>query len=115
MPIGIPEWPEFAAAFENRGPKHFFSVKAEVSDGQHSEFIWINVTALEDERIVGRLGNEPVALRGLKEGDIVNTTVGELNDWMYIRDGDPVGGFTVQVLARHMESGTSHKRPVNGP
>lgn len=96
-------WPEFVTAFESREPDDIFSVKARVSDGTNSEFIWISVTALENDRIIGQLGNEPVALGGMKEGDLVRTTAGELNDWMYLRsDKKPVGGFTVHVLTRRM-------------
>jgi uncharacterized protein YegJ (DUF2314 family) len=97
-------WPEFVSAFESRAEDQLFSVKARISDGEHSEFIWINVTALEDDRIIGLLGNEPVALPRLHEGDKVTTRLSELNDWMYLAErGAPVGGFTVEVLRRHMQ------------
>ena len=39
-------------------------------------------------------------MRGLKDGDPVEVRLADLNDWMYIRGEEMVGGFTVKVLDR---------------
>jgi uncharacterized protein YegJ (DUF2314 family) len=90
-------FPEFVRAFEaGEGSAH--SVKAPITAGGRTEFIWIGVAELDGPKIRGTLSNEPVDLPGLREGDVVETTLDDLNDWVYIRDDKLVGGFTVKVL-----------------
>jgi len=91
-------WPEFTAAFHARDGEGF-SVKAPVTVGENTEFIWVNVDSLGDETITGRLGNDPVDLGDLREGSPVTVAVADLNDWAFLRAGQPVGMFTVQVIA----------------
>jgi len=97
-------WPEFVEAFEARAGEHF-SVKAPVEGGGNKEFIWIAVDTVEDGRVNGRLGNDPVDLGDLKEGSPVSVPVVEINDWVFLREGQPHGLFTPKVLeAIHAES-----------
>jgi uncharacterized protein YegJ (DUF2314 family) len=93
-------WPEFVAAFENRSPdgQGHFTVKAPLGNGERVEYMWLEVTSIENDVIYGILGNEPANIPSLKEGDRVRTTVGEVNDWLMITAGEPVGGFTVKVV-----------------
>jgi uncharacterized protein YegJ (DUF2314 family) len=99
-------WPEFVAAFEARSGENFL-VKAPFTHGENTEFIWLSVTALENDVIYGTLANEPVRLGPLKLGSRVRTTVADLNDWAYIDPaGEPHGMFTVKVIAEaQRESG----------
>ncbi|MEM7782305.1 MAG: DUF2314 domain-containing protein [Planctomycetota bacterium] len=91
-------WPEFVRALENQNGNNF-SVKAPITVGDNTEFIWINVTAVENGIIYGELANEPVDLGNLQLGSRVRTKVDDLNDWAYF-DGDQSKGlFTLQVLA----------------
>lgn len=93
-------WPEFAAAFEARPADTKFAVKAAVTRGERTEFIWLEVVGLEPEYIHGTLANDPVDLGGLKLGDQIEVPLADLNDWAITRDGEPpVGLFTVKVLA----------------
>lgn len=90
---------QFQTAFENRtDDDQSFAVKAPVTGGGNTEFIWVSVTGIENGIIYGDLGNEPIDLGGLHEGDRVRVEVAELNDWMYSTDDDFEGGFTVKVL-----------------
>lgn len=90
-------WPEFVAAFEAQSGDHF-SVKAPVHGGGKTEYIWIDVDQLEADCIRGRIGNEPMDLGGLKEGSPVTIPVAEINDWVFLREGQPHGLFTPRVL-----------------
>jgi len=90
-------WPEFVEAFNCRDGKSF-SVKAPITSGDRTEFIWIEVSALSGDSIQGTLGNEPVDLNGFKLGDGVQVPVADLNDWVYIRNGEPTGLFTAKVF-----------------
>jgi uncharacterized protein YegJ (DUF2314 family) len=91
---------EFKASFAagKAGVKH--SIKAPVSAGGNREFIWINVSRIEEGRIYGTLGNDPVNLAGLKCDDPVDVAVEDLNDWVIYEEktGEMTGGFTTKVL-----------------
>lgn len=90
---------EFAAAFENRKDgDDIYAVKAPVTSGDNTEFIWVNVTAIENGIIYGTLGNDPVDLGDLRDGDAVRVEVSDLNDWMYHEEDNLRGGYTVKVL-----------------
>lgn len=91
-------WPEFVKAFESRQPDQMFSVKAPFSEGDECEFMWLNVSAIENDTIYGELGNDPVNLEGMREGDRLHVKLADLNDWMYQEDDKLHGGFTVKVL-----------------
>jgi uncharacterized protein YegJ (DUF2314 family) len=96
-------WPEFVAAFESK-KGHNFAVKNPVTRGENTEFIWIEVTAIENDVIYGKLANDPVDLGDLKCGSRVKVAASELNDWGYMDDGDNfVGGFTVKVIQQVAE------------
>lgn len=100
------EWPRFVAAFETTQGSDF-AVKAPVTRGDATEYIWIAVTALEGERIYGTLANEPAQLGSLKLGSKVAVPLGELNDWCYLDPaGKAVGAFTVEVLQRASKRGS---------
>jgi uncharacterized protein YegJ (DUF2314 family) len=91
-------WPEFVAALESQTGRNF-GVKAPITYGDNTEFIWLEVTAVENDVIYGTLANEPMNLGSLKLGSRVRTSLAELNDWGYIdAAGKPQGMFTVKVL-----------------
>ncbi len=100
------EWPRFVAAFESSEGSDF-AVKAPVTRGDVTEYIWIAVTALEGDRIYGTLANEPAQLGSLKLGSKVAVQLSKLNDWCYLDSaGKPVGAFTVEVLQRAAKRGS---------
>jgi uncharacterized protein YegJ (DUF2314 family) len=93
-------------AFENHARSELpqssteqFSVKAPVSVNGVTEFIWISVTAMENQIIYGTLSNQPVNLNGLSKGDRVRVPVSALDDWIYSLRGQTHGGFTVKILS----------------
>jgi uncharacterized protein YegJ (DUF2314 family) len=88
-------WPEFVAAFEQRHPEQNFAVKMRFREGEHEEFMWLRVNALEGNKIYGVLDNEPVALKKVYLGMLLQVDLGELNDWL-----DMKGGFTVAVFKK---------------
>jgi uncharacterized protein YegJ (DUF2314 family) len=91
-------WPEFVAAFARRAPEQTFGVKVPITDGKTTEFIWVSVTSLEDDRICGKIDNDPVDLTNVKHGSRVRVKQRKLNDWAYMVGDEMIGGFTVKVL-----------------
>ena len=98
-------WPEFVTAFEDRQAGDVFSVKAPLREGETTEFMWLSVTALENNLIFGRLDNDPVSISRIKCGDPVRVAVNDLNDWFYSSGNQQQGGFTVAVLTKHFRKG----------
>jgi len=97
-------WPQFVRAFEERGDDHPpFLVKSPFTDGANTEFMWLEVQSIENGVIYGKLGNEPVNVRNVHEGQTVRTPVDELNDWMCVVEGEPQGGFTLDVINRSVK------------
>jgi len=91
-------WPEFVSAFENRSADQLFSIRAPFGDGEHTEFMWVGVTAIENDMIYGMLGNEPVHVRGMNAGETVKVRVGDMNDWMFTEGKRMRGGFTIEAI-----------------
>ncbi len=98
-------WPEFVASFENRSNNDDtpFLIKAPFSRGEFTEYMWVKVTGIEHQVVYGELGNEPANIRGLHEGDRVRVREDDINDWMCVIHGKPLGGFTLKVLGRNFE------------
>lgn len=96
-------WPQFLTAYESRLGKDF-TVKAPITSQGSTEFIWLEVTAIENDVIYGKLANDPGFLPGLFLGSQVKTSVSALNDWMYIdQDGEVHGGYTIEVVKKAMQ------------
>lgn len=94
-------WPEFVQAFGNRKPDQPFSVKAPFTDGVHTEWMWVMVSEIRGETVEGELGNNPVDVKNLREGDLVQVQAKDIGDWIYADERrNPVGGFSVAVLAK---------------
>ncbi|MDF1739430.1 MAG: DUF2314 domain-containing protein [Verrucomicrobiales bacterium] len=98
----VNRWPEFREAYENCSPDEAsqYIVKAEFIEGRRSEFMWITVTEITDDEICGVLMNDPHELMEVHRGVDVRIPMNLLNDWLYPgKDGDHIGGFTLDVLA----------------
>lgn len=95
-------FPEFVTAFEARDTADKevpFMIKAPFTENDNTEFMWVEVTAIENDKIYGTLANEPANLPRWKEGDRVTVPVAELNDFLFMQNNEPVGGFTLKVIA----------------
>jgi uncharacterized protein YegJ (DUF2314 family) len=102
---------QFVSAFEERAGENF-SIKTPLTYDDHTEFIWVSVTAMEGDRIYGELGNEPAELGPWKLGSKLSVLVADIQDWCYFdREGNLLGGFTVELVReaarRQFEAQTS--------
>ena len=99
-------WPEFVKAFRNKPENsESFAAKFPFDAPDQKEFMWVEVVSVKGDTVVGRLGNDPVWVKDLKLGDEVKMKVSDLSDWMYLKDGEIVGGYTVKVLMEKQEQG----------
>lgn len=92
---------EFIAALENPKPEQtFFSVKAKFEDGDAVEFMWLVDVEFVDGQFIGTIDNDPQLVSNVKAGDRSSVAPNEINDWMIVENGEMVGAYTVEVLAR---------------
>ena len=97
-------WPEFVKAFESQPENsESFAVRFPFKSGSQQEFMWVEVTSVSKDTIRGKLANEPVWAKDVKMGDEVTRKVSELTDWLYLANGQMVGGHTVKVLSKQQE------------
>ena len=91
--------PEFVAALTERpfGSRDF-AIKKGFPAKKREEFIWLTDVALEKGGFRAEVGNEPVWTEAVKLGDSLFVKKNEVVDWMYVRHGELVGGYTVRVL-----------------
>ncbi|TWU18306.1 DUF2314 domain-containing protein [Allorhodopirellula heiligendammensis] len=97
-------WPEFVAAFQRSGGSPTveddskFVVKARITEGGSTEFIWVNVIGLEPKYVHGRLANDPIDLGDLELGSQVEFPIADVCDWCYFDNDEPVGLFSLEAI-----------------
>lgn len=91
---------EFLHAFADRGTADRFAVKARFMDDYGREYMWLTVTAVDGSHIYGQLDNDPATVRAIRRGQSVRVPRAGLNDWLFTKGEQRVGGFTVSVLER---------------
>ena len=91
-------WNEFVEAFNSGNAQHC-AVKAPVTVGSRTEFIWITVDSIKDGLISGRLGNEPIDLGDLKLDSKVTVDTAVVADWVFFQDEQPTGLFSLKALS----------------
>ena len=79
-------WSEFAIAFDKRSTTGTsgHSILAEFTEGSQRELMWLEVVALKDGRVYGRLANRPTRLRSLREGAELQVSQSVVLDWVYV-------------------------------
>lgn len=87
-----------------RAGERRFMLKVSLPDDNGSrEHIWIDaVRRLDDGRFSGRLGNDPVAMKKRKAGDLVTFEKSQIDDWMFLRNDKIVGNETMRPLLTRM-------------
>lgn len=102
-------FPVFTKAFRSQDQgTSGFGVKFPFAVGERKEFMWVRVTQISDTTVTGHLANEPVLAKGLRLGDEVTQSVAEISDWMYLKDSEIVGGFTIRALTQSGKSDSAN-------
>jgi uncharacterized protein YegJ (DUF2314 family) len=91
-------WAEFATAWTQAEDRSLFIAKFPFTEGDKTEFMWVNVTGIGEHQVEGVLLNKPFRLFKIREGDHVACGLDDLNDWMYPGDDEPVGAFTELIV-----------------
>jgi uncharacterized protein YegJ (DUF2314 family) len=77
-----------------------FAIKVGIRDGRDTEYMWLNELSFVDDRLSGRINNQPRVVGTVEYGQTYAFTKEQVVDWMY-RDeasGRTVGNFTACAL-----------------
>ena len=67
-----------------------------------SEHMWVTDLFFDGTTLYGELLNDPEHLANLHAGDNIAVPLSQLSDWLFVCDGIPHGGFTIQALRAQM-------------
>ena len=76
----------------------------------NGEHIWINGLHFKNDKLFGIIANEPENSINVKYGDTVQVEIGQLSDWMYIQNGQLIGGYTIKLI--YEESNDAEKKQM---
>jgi len=99
-------WPEALAHLQKGGELSAKFPFARVTK-RGTEHIWVTVQSVDGDVVRGVLANEPMDLGDRKLGSEVECKLADLSDWLFLRDGKMVGGYTVKVLERRPRAANS--------
>jgi uncharacterized protein YegJ (DUF2314 family) len=65
------------------------------------EWMWVHVVAFKGTTFEGTLGNEPVSIPNLREGQKVKVKLADVADYLHEVDGaSPTGGYSIEVMRK---------------
>lgn len=89
----------FVAALKAKKPADKgFEVKKAYVDGDKVEHLWVGELTFDGKNFQGKINNRPHDVRTVKLGQKVTVAPREVGDWMFIKDGKLIGGYTTRVL-----------------
>ena len=92
-------WPEFMQAYQAREKDQYFAVKGRILEGANVEYMWLQVTSIDDKLVHGKLDNDPETLKKVKRGAELHIPIDEVDDWLYsTRKGESHGGYTLRLF-----------------
>ena len=77
-----------------------FAIKVGIRDGRDTEYMWLNELSFADDRLRGRINNQPRIVGTVEYGQTYDFSKEQVVDWMY-RDeasGRTMGNFTACAL-----------------
>lgn len=97
-------WGEFVAQLSQHAPHTAYAVKVPFPvRGGGAEHMWVQVSRIEGEKVVGVLDNEPDHDVGVRCGDQVTVRKADVEDWIVGKgegDGNLLGGYSIKVLQK---------------
>jgi uncharacterized protein YegJ (DUF2314 family) len=63
-----------------------------------TEQLWLSGIYFKNGAYYGKLANNPRYLHNMKAGDTVTFSADSVTDWMYIRNGKIIGGYSIKYL-----------------
>lgn len=93
-------WPEFLQAFKARGKDQYFAVKGRIIEGESGEYVWLQITDIDDTQVHGKLDSDPETLTKVKRGADLHIAIADVDDWLYSTGTgkDTQGGYTLRLF-----------------
>lgn len=94
-------FPHFCERFAKPHEGEQFYIKTPFQvDSMLEEFMWVQVTSIDDKTVHGKLANEPESIKSLELGDTVEIPREKVEDWTILdaRGETLEGAFTEKVL-----------------
>jgi uncharacterized protein YegJ (DUF2314 family) len=96
LPVFFRQMARAEAGESNFSVKHPFYMDEGGDVG--TEHIWLTGIHFKNGRYYGKLAGTPVHLSGLKKGETITFIADDITDWMYVKDGKIVGGWSIKYL-----------------
>jgi len=75
-----------------------FEIKKAFVDGDNVEHLWIGELTFDGKKFHGQINNLPRDVHNVRLGQSVTVSPREVTDWMFIKGGKLMGGYTTRVL-----------------
>ena len=73
-------------------------IKKAFVDGDKVEHLWIKRVTYDGKSFHGQIDNQPAEIGNVHAGQRVTVAPREVDDWMFLKDGKLIGGYTTRVL-----------------
>jgi uncharacterized protein YegJ (DUF2314 family) len=94
-------WPELMQAFKARTKDQYFAVKGRILEGDKAEYLWLQVSDIDDTLVHGKLDNDPADLKKVARGADLHIPIADVDDWLYSTGAgkdDIKGGYTLRLF-----------------
>jgi len=75
-----------------------FEIKKGFIDGDKVEHLWIREVTYDGKNFHGKIDNRPLEVSNVHLGQRVSVAPQDVTDWMFLKDGKLIGGYTTRVL-----------------
>jgi uncharacterized protein YegJ (DUF2314 family) len=75
-----------------------FEIKRGFVDGERCEHLWIRDVTYDGQNFHGRIDNRPLDVKGVRLGQRVTVAPRDVSDWMFVKNGKLMGGYTTRIL-----------------
>jgi uncharacterized protein YegJ (DUF2314 family) len=75
-----------------------FEIEKGFIDGDKVEHLWIKRVTYDGKNFHGQIDNQPNEVRNIRDGERVTVGPADVTDWMFLKDGKLIGGYTTRVL-----------------
>jgi uncharacterized protein YegJ (DUF2314 family) len=75
-----------------------FEIKKGFIDGDKVEHFWIKKVTYDGKNFHGEIDNRPLEVNNVHLGQRVSVAPQDVTDWMFLKDGKLIGGYTTRVL-----------------
>jgi uncharacterized protein YegJ (DUF2314 family) len=75
-----------------------FEIKKGFVDGNKVEHLWIREVTYDGKNFHGKIDNRPLEVSNVHLGQGVTLAPQDVTDWMFLKDGKLIGGYTTRVL-----------------